>query len=118
MKQATRSAAIDALRVFGIFAIIVGHVWDNEPVRLATYSWHVPLFFILSGYLATTARPLAIEVRARYLSLIVPYLSWLLLLSVPWILFLVLKNLLTPGALAKLLYGGRTSPGHSPRSGS
>lgn len=61
-------------------AIVVGHVWFEQPVRLATYTWHVPIFFVLSGYLASSAG-FGELVRRRGQSLLLPYLAWLVVIS-------------------------------------
>jgi fucose 4-O-acetylase-like acetyltransferase len=83
-----RSAAVDAVRVLGITAVVAGHVWtESELIRALLYTWHVPIFFFLTGYLWTARRPVAVEVRKRWRSLALPYLSWLVLVSVlflPW----------------------------------
>jgi fucose 4-O-acetylase-like acetyltransferase len=75
-----RDASIDVLRIMAIVAVVVGHVWFAPPVRLATYTWHVPIFFVLSGYLASTLR-FGELVRRRGQSLLVPYLVWLLIVA-------------------------------------
>ena len=75
--MAIRSGAVDALRVVGIIAIVAGHVWDTEMVRISVYTWHVPLFFFLTGYLWTDRRAIGIEVKKRTTTLLVPYVVWL-----------------------------------------
>lgn len=82
-----RSAAIDVLRILGIVAIVIGHVWDNVAIRELLYTWHVPIFFILTGYLWTSGRSLLTEFQNRFRSLILPYITWLFLISAlyfPW----------------------------------
>jgi acyltransferase len=83
-----RSAAIDAVRVLGILAVIVGHVWtDNIVVRAAVFSWHVPLFFFLTGYFWSPLRSIGDEWRKRFASLGRPYITWLVLITLlflPW----------------------------------
>lgn len=97
-----RSAAIDAVRVLGVAAVVAGHVWaDAVPmVRALLYSWHVPVFFVLSGYLATQA-PVTLLARRRAISLLLPYVTWLALITA-----------LFPGAvpLPDLLLGGAYLP--------
>ncbi len=75
-----RDPSIDVLRILAIVAIIVGHVWFTPSVRLATYTWHVPIFFVLSGYLASRL-PLGELVGRRARSLLVPYGAWLLIIA-------------------------------------
>ena len=76
-----RSAGIDGLRVFGIVAIVAGHVWSdrsNDIARMGLYTWHVPVFFFLSGYFWANERSLGAEFAKRVRALLVPYAAWLL----------------------------------------
>lgn len=43
---------VDVARGIGIIAVVVGHVWTRGPLRDAMYSFHMPLFFLLSGLLS------------------------------------------------------------------
>jgi acyltransferase len=63
--RGTRSVPFDAVRVLAMLAILAGHVWVNGPARLFLYTWHVPIFFVLSGYLWKPNRSLAGEVKNR-----------------------------------------------------
>lgn len=77
-----RDAGIDALRIVAIAAVVFAHVWtDNDLVRAATYSWHVPVFFFLSGYFWSSPRSIGSELRTRWRTLAVPYLVWLVLIT-------------------------------------
>ncbi|WP_336972353.1 acyltransferase family protein [Sphingobium aromaticiconvertens] len=49
--QATRLDWVDVARGIGILAVVAGHVWTRGPLRDAAYSFHMPLFFLLSGML-------------------------------------------------------------------
>lgn len=76
-----RSAALDAVRLVGTFAVVAGHVW-TEPFALKfLYTWHVPVFFVLSGYLWTQGRSLRQEFVSRSRSLLLPYATWLIIIS-------------------------------------
>ncbi|MBA4091463.1 MAG: glycosyl transferase [Sphingobium sp.] len=70
---------VDVARGLGILAVVIGHVWTRGPLRDAMYSFHMPLFFLLSGMLsrphdvgAFTRRQLVGQMR--------PYAAFLLLL--------------------------------------
>ncbi|AMK22657.1 MULTISPECIES: acyltransferase family protein [unclassified Sphingobium] len=70
---------IDVARGIGIVAVVVGHVWTRGALRDAMYSFHMPLFFLLSGLLSRpqpvtrfTWRQLASQMR--------PYAAFLILL--------------------------------------
>lgn len=43
---------VDVARGLGILGVVVGHVWTRGPLRDAMYSFHMPLFFLLSGMLS------------------------------------------------------------------
>ena len=43
---------VDVARGLGILAVVIGHVWTRGPLRDAMYSFHMPLFFLLSGMLS------------------------------------------------------------------
>ncbi len=75
-----RDARLDALRVLGVAAVVVAHVYGGALSHEWLYTWVVPLFFVLSGYLHSPGRSLRAELSVRATTLAVPYLSWLLVL--------------------------------------
>lgn len=46
-----RETWVDCVRGIGVFFVVLGHLYQNEPIGRFIYGWHMPLFFILSGYL-------------------------------------------------------------------
>lgn len=105
-KNAVRSGALDAVRVFGIVAVIVGHAWDTETLRVIIYTWHVPVFFVLSGYLWSTNKTLRQEATKRTHSLLVPYAFWLVLTSMLMMAKMYSDQELSRDRLVGLLLGG------------
>lgn len=101
-----RSGAVDAVRVFGIIAVVAGHIWSNDLIRQGLFSWHVPIFFFLSGYLWTTGRSLGTIAHRRAQTLLVPYVSWLVLISVPYLAFRGLTGDLGWKTTLSLFFGG------------
>lgn len=79
-----RSVALDVVRVVGLVAVVLGHVSTEGLIRPLVYSWHVPLFFVISGYLWRRSRPVGDEVRRRTRSLLVPYALWLVIVTAAW----------------------------------
>lgn len=82
----TRLPDIDLLRNLAMCAVILGHVAAGPPgssslVRSALYSWHVPLFFFLSGLLWNNQVTLKADAWKRFKQLIVPYVSWAVVLT-------------------------------------
>jgi acyltransferase len=101
-----RSAALDLVRVVGLVAVVLGHVWTDGLMRPLLYSWHVPVFFVISGYLWRRSRPLGDEVRRRTGSLLVPYVAWLLLVTVAWAVFTSAVGIMSLPDPVALVVGG------------
>lgn len=70
---------VDVARGIGIIAVVAGHVWTRGPMRDAIYSFHMPLFFLLSGMLSRP-HPVGAFTRRQLLSQMRPYAIYLLLL--------------------------------------
>lgn len=86
----SKNPTISAVRGIAIILVIYGHVIQRtmvpsgedfflNPAFKFIYSFHMPLFFFISGYLmALTLRKRHVEeaFRARCKSLLVPFVSW------------------------------------------
>lgn len=72
---------VDVARGIGIVAVVIGHVWTRGPLRDALYSFHMPLFFILSGMLSRP-QPVGRFTRRQLVSQMRPYAIFLMLLIV------------------------------------
>ncbi|WP_340264204.1 acyltransferase family protein [Sphingobium mellinum] len=70
---------IDVARGIGIIAVVIGHVWTRGPLRDAVYSFHMPLFFLLSGLLSRS-QPVAAFTLRQLGSQMRPYAAFLTLL--------------------------------------
>lgn len=92
-----RIKELDILKGFGIFLMIIDHVYRGGGTELTHYihkyiqSFHMPLFFIASGYL-WKERPLADEIRKRFTSLIQPWLVFALAYCCIWIAYGLAKG--------------------------
>jgi len=85
-KQLTdeRYAWIDSVKAIGIFWVIMGHHLEH-PLYSYIYSFHMPLFFFISGLLLparSTGFGTLVVKRAQ--SLLVPYFAFALLLYAFW----------------------------------
>lgn len=81
MKTTHRNLGIDALRVFSIAMVILGHAGTFDGSTLLSI-WRMPLFFILSGFfLIPYGRSLRFEAARRWETLVIPYLAWSLIIS-------------------------------------
>lgn len=113
---ASRSGAIDALRVLAVVGIVAGHVWSGPLVDAGLYTWHVPAFFLLSGYLWKPREPgsrraVHAEARKRFATIMVPYVAWLGLTLVLHLVMLDHRGQLTADGVALPLVGGSENAG-------
>ena len=76
--QPSRVDWIDAAKGAGILLVVLGHVLASGMTYDAIYTFHMPMFFILSG-IVYRAEPVASQFVKRLLSLMVPYACFLLI---------------------------------------
>ncbi|MFT3966394.1 MAG: acyltransferase family protein [Sphingobium sp.] len=71
---------VDAAKGVGILLVIVGHVWwQPGPAHRIIYAFHMPLFFILSGYMMKP-QPVPGLILRQVRSLLVPFVAFSLIL--------------------------------------
>ncbi|WP_258142699.1 acyltransferase family protein [Arthrobacter sp. MYb227] len=101
-------ASIDALRIFALVAIVIGHVYtNNETLDRLIQSWRLPIFFMLSGYFWSGHRSVGQEASKRWHALLVPYLWWLAIIGMVSLLVRVLIDLSSiRNAVQGVLLGG------------
>lgn len=103
---------LDTARAIGIVAVVAGHVTTDRAVWAATFHFHMPLFFMLSGMTFTAAPPRIVAAR-RARTLLVPYAAWLVLVALGDVAIAAATGHPTylpwdrpPAALARALLGG------------
>lgn len=74
-----RIVEVDILKGLGILLMVFDHVWWGAAVHTYIQSFHMPLFFIVSGYLSRPCDDLGTFARKRFRTLMVPYLCFSLL---------------------------------------
>lgn len=81
---------VDALRAIGIVLVVLGHTLGiTEGVEKYIFSFHMPLFFFISGFVLTPVRlsqPFVEAMRYYGHRLLLPYLLFSLLTYLPWVL--------------------------------
>jgi fucose 4-O-acetylase-like acetyltransferase len=86
--QKQRISWIDVARGIGIILVVYGHALSAHSLRYLIYSFHMPLFFFLSG-LVTTYRPQdspLIVLRKNILGLLFPYFLFAGLSFILWVI--------------------------------
>lgn len=75
-----RQAWIDVLKGIGILAVVVGHITYNRALVVQIFMFHMPLFFLVGGWLHDPATPQRAYLNAKARSLLLPYACFLLIL--------------------------------------
>ncbi len=70
---------LDAAKGMGIILVVIAHVWTSGQLRDTIYAFHMPLFFVLAGYVARP-RPMGAFLITQWRSIAIPYISFLLVL--------------------------------------
>lgn len=85
----TRSVAIDLVRVIAIVGVVARHNWYDPKgaVALVVCPWAIAVFFVLTGYLWSSKRTVQAEIKNRYKGLLIPYITWMILISVPYFIW-------------------------------
>ncbi|HEX3046184.1 MAG TPA: acyltransferase family protein [Bacillota bacterium] len=78
---------IDLLKGIGIFLVVWGHTMFPRSVLI--YSFHMPLFFFISGFLYKN-KPLKDFLRSKIIRLYVPYIVFTIL---SWTFYLIMLGL-------------------------
>ena len=71
-----RYTFLDYTKCIGIFLICVGHFLESGSfLKVAIYSFHVPLFFVVSGFLCKPCKMSAL-LKKDFFRIILPYISF------------------------------------------
>lgn len=87
-----RNASVDIAKAVAICCVVAGHVLEAEVLKdggegiresgyLAIYLFHMPFFFLLSGWLFKEPQPVVGFFRRKFQHLMLPYLAWLLVFN-------------------------------------
>lgn len=104
--DSNRVENIDVLKGIGILFMVLGHMHFSKTFNHYVYAFHMPLFFLISGYLYKKPALLKQAIWRKAKSLLIPYFSFGIGY---WILWVALhgkeaENLFAP--LRELLFNG------------
>ena len=85
----SRSRTVDIARGIAMIAIVIGHLGVHDINRVV-FTFHLPIFFIITGYYLKTDESFKAVVKKRFRTLIVPYF----LTCAAVIIFAVIINIL------------------------
>ncbi|MDR8019361.1 acyltransferase family protein [Nesterenkonia aerolata] len=101
-----RNIGVDLLRILSVVAVVLGHAYPQMPGEEYVQIWRMPLFFFLSGWFFAGSRGFVGELQVRWHTLAVPYLSWLLLLSLVVLAVSPTPAAFDDGVILGALHGG------------
>lgn len=73
MAESQRLKFLDVARGICIICIILGHFEQDAIIRVV-FTFHVPVFYLITGYFTTDKRDFGDYVKAKFRTLVVPYL--------------------------------------------
>lgn len=76
---------IDTARTIGIFLVVLGHICTNKVAYDVIYSFHMPLFFILSGFLYSLERKEKFYLK-NFKNIMIPFFIYGTLCYIYWVL--------------------------------
>lgn len=85
MARSSRLTALDSLRGFGILLVVLGHASRSASLVSWIFSFHMPLFFIVSGMLFHE-RQFLDSFKKKVTRLLIPYLFFGIVTFVYWAL--------------------------------
>lgn len=92
MKQKSRITWVDIAKGIGILLVLMGHISHNQHISSFIYCFHMPLFFIISGYLYNDKEH---YIRKKIKSILIPYLFLAIISFVYW--YFIERNLRNQG---------------------
>lgn len=95
-----RKLEIDIFKCLLIYAVVLGHTGVASMVERYIFWFHMPAFFMLSGYLTRFDEPLTQFTKKKFIAYIIPYFSYSILFYAIFRPENVFKNIL------RVVYGG------------
>ena len=77
---------IDMAKGYGILGVIIGHI-STPGITVWIYTFHIPLFFFMSGFLFNTNYSLVVFLNRKIKALLIPYFCLAILIVFHELLF-------------------------------
>lgn len=78
-----RLAWVDILKGIGIIFVVLGHVYNNKVIFNWLYSFHMPLFFFISGWLYRK-KAIYEDLKNRLKTIAIPYFTFGFIILIYW----------------------------------
>lgn len=99
MDEHKRLNEIDILKGIGIILMIMGHIEFGKYIDKFIYSYHIPLFFIVSGILYSKSQlKFSRWIKKKAKSLLIPYISF----GVVYLMIAIIQNIIHMRTISEL----------------
>ena len=108
-----RIKAFDFLKLYAIFLVLWGHSiqyflssnYYDEPIYRIIYSFHMPLFMMISGYfsLSSMSLPPFEFLKKKFVQLILPVISWCVVLGILAFCYTILRYHTVPNFVGTIV---------------
>lgn len=88
MIKSNRILWVDIAKGIGILLVLIGHISQNQYINSFIYGFHMPLFFIISGYLYKNKKN---YIRNKIKAILTPYLFFSIISFIYW--YFIERNL-------------------------
>lgn len=88
MMKNSRILWVDIAKGIGILLVLIGHISQNQYISSFIYGFHMPLFFIISGYLYKNKEN---YIKNKIKTILIPYLFFSIISFIYW--YFIERNL-------------------------
>lgn len=106
-----REVWVDYAKAIGILLIVFGHLPNSEFVSSFIWTFHVPLFFFISGYLINTEHDAISYSKKIILRLVIPFIAMYLALELMDAIRYDISYKELGKSIKAMLYGSNAYPG-------
>ena len=112
LKPKQRIEYIDVLRGLGIIIMIMGHVGFGGKFDRFIHTFHMPLFFFISGYLFTKRDSFSMVslVKKKARQLLIPYICFGIFHYIIWVLFVRTTQSFSTPLISLVSYNTKNMP--------
>ena len=87
----SRNISVDIARGIAIIAVVFGHL-GNAQINRVVFTFHLPIFWLITGYFSRDGETLSVVVKKRFRTLLVPYYTSCIVITTASCIFQILKG--------------------------
>lgn len=82
VEKKERNTYMDVAKAIALLSVIIGHIWNEPEVRRVLYAFHLPVFFMVSGYFFRYTPDWKGFLKKKAKGYLIPYVSCALVITV------------------------------------